>query len=135
MFDTRTVGETHSQPEAIPVVQGPSPFWQKVRKASEQALGRNPSDLGIAKHIGVARSTVGRWRKEGVIPDSDGLRALEKAFGLPANHWLGQVEMTAPARLTPTAEEEWLIKQLRRDEGLEGAVRAIVKRWRFADGS
>ena len=102
-------------------------FWKKVEKAAD-----GKKDAQVAKLLGVSRSTIHRWRN-GVLPDTTQLLKLEKAWGLPSSHWLGQVEAAAPARFTPEESEIALIKQLRRDKELESAVRALVKRWRFPE--
>lgn len=103
-------------------------FWTRV----EKARGRL-NDAQLAKKLNVSRSTIKRWRDGDATPDTKQIEKLTALFGLPANHWLGQNPATISARQILTADEEWLLREIGRDEQLEAAVRAVVKNWRFPD--
>jgi transcriptional regulator with XRE-family HTH domain len=69
----------------LPVVANELPpfdtFWGRLNKFREP----KESDKAFARRLGIARTTLSRWKVKGVFPRTQSLLALMKAFD---NNWL-----------------------------------------------
>lgn len=55
----------------------------------EFCLQQRESPTGVAQKLGIGKSTVARWKKEGSVPRPDALNRIANYFGVPVDRLLG----------------------------------------------
>lgn len=91
------------------------------------------SQSAVARKIGVRQPTVHKWILGDAIPDTQSLKLIATAYGLPLAYFLEEDGQSAQARSqnepgTPLTEKQRILLELTRDEDLlDEAIKHIEK--------